>query len=67
MTLKEFIRQNRGQIDDTINRETYRWDGKGGPGTIPTPAPTYNDEDRRQWVLNDEGLYQWARSEGVKI
>lgn len=21
----------------------------------------------RQWVLNDEGLYSWARSEGVAI
>ena len=26
-----------------------------------------NDEERRSWVLNDEGLYNWARSEGVKI
>jgi hypothetical protein len=26
-----------------------------------------NDEERRQWVLNDESLYNWARSEGVAI
>ena len=26
-----------------------------------------NDEDRRLWILNDEGLYNWARSEGVRI
>jgi hypothetical protein len=26
-----------------------------------------NDEERRLWVLNDEGLYNWARSEGVPI
>ena len=30
-------------------------------------TPYHNDEERRQWVLNDEGLYNWARSEGVKI
>ena len=32
-----------------------------------TKSSYHNDEERRQWVLNDEGLYQWARSEGVKI
>lgn len=26
-----------------------------------------NDEERRLWILNDEGLYRWARSEGVDI
>jgi len=30
-------------------------------------SPYKNDEERRQWVLNDEGLYNWARSEGVRI
>lgn len=24
-----------------------------------------NDEDRRQWVQNDEGLYNWMRSSGI--
>jgi len=23
---------------------------------------TINDEDRRQWIENDEGLYNWKRS-----
>jgi len=32
-----------------------------------TQSPYKNDEERRQWVLNDEGLYNWARSEGVRI
>jgi hypothetical protein len=30
-------------------------------------SPYKNDEERRQWVLNHEGLYLWARQEGVKI
>lgn len=32
-----------------------------------TQSPYKNDDERRLWVLNDEGLYLWARSEGVKI
>ena len=32
-----------------------------------TKSPYKNDSERRLWVLNDEGLYNWARSEGVKI
>ena len=24
-----------------------------------------NDRERRLWILNDEGLYLWAKSEGV--
>jgi len=67
MTLRDFIREHRKAIDAAANAVRYRHDGSGGRGTIPTPAPTYNDEDRRQWVLNDQGLYNCARSEGVKI
>jgi len=26
-----------------------------------------NDEGRREWVLNDEGLYRWWRSERKPI
>lgn len=66
-SLREFIRENRSSIDGTINANRYRYDGHGGRGTIPTPAPTYNDEERRLWILNDEGLYNQARSEGVQI
>ena len=67
MTFKEFIKENRQELDRCINAELYRHDGRGGRGTIPDPPPKRNDEERRQWVLNDEGLYNWARSEGVKI
>lgn len=67
MTFKEFIRENREEIDHCINSVLYRHDGRGGRGTIPDPPPQRNDDDRRQWILNDEGLYNWARREGVKI
>ena len=26
-----------------------------------------NDEERRLWVLNDEGLYKWQRSSGLDV
>ncbi len=26
-----------------------------------------NDEDRRQWINNDEGLYNWQRSSGLSM
>lgn len=67
MTLREFIRANRAELDAAINGALYRYDGNGGRGTIPTPPPTRNDAERREWILNDEGLYRWARSAGCRI
>lgn len=32
-----------------------------------TGGYSHNDKDRRDWVMNDEGLYLWAKSEGVNI
>lgn len=73
MTLKEFIRSNRSELDAAINQVI---------GHVPRTASCYcplsgtehqhaseplNDSERRQWILNDEGLYNWARSEGVRI
>lgn len=67
MTLQDFIEQNREEIDQCINGVLYRHDGNGGRGVIPDPPPKRNDKERRDWVLNDEGLYPWARREGVRI
>lgn len=67
MRMREFISRHRTEIDDAINAAMYRYDGKGGRGTIPTPAPTRNDDEREQWIMNDESLYNWARREGVRV
>ena len=56
MTLKQFIKANRQELDNLI-AHALREDHN----------PLANDEERRQWILNDEGLYHWARSEGVNI
>ena len=55
MTLKQFITENKIDIDAGIRRALGR------------PDYSLNNEERRQWVLNDEGLYRWARSCGVRI
>ena len=62
ISLREWIKQNRDELDKCINSALYRHDGRGGRGTIPTPPPSRNDNERRDWIMNDEGLYQWARS-----
>lgn len=66
MTLRDFIRANRAELDLAINGAIYRYDGNGGPGTVPYPPPRYNDDERAEWIRNDEGLYSWARAEGVR-
>jgi len=50
--MRTFIRRNRKEIDAAIR-------------SMCDNCGRLNDEERTQWVLNDEGLYNWARSEGV--
>lgn len=53
MKMRDFIRKNREEIDKAIKSVC--------------PNCRLNDEERRGWILNDEGLYLWAKSEGVPI
>lgn len=55
MTFKKFIKENRKEIDGCIKR------------AVPNIETRINDEERRLWILNDEGLYRWARRNGVRI
>lgn len=56
MTLKQFIKENRQEIDRVIHARL------GSDSGV-----RLNNEERRLWILNDEGLYLWARSERVPI
>jgi hypothetical protein len=74
MTIREFIRSHRAEIDRAIDfRLNYVpatascYCPKSGTAHNHDNHPRRNDEDRRGWVLNDDGLYQWARSEGCRI
>lgn len=49
-----FIRENREELDAAIKRACPNI------GSI-------NNRERELWILNQEGLYNWARREGVAI
>ena len=51
---RDFIKENRDELTACIKR-------------VCPNIGSLNDNDRRQWIENDESLYNWARSEGVKI
>lgn len=51
MRLRDFIKNNRAELDEYI---------RGFCSNIAS----LNDDEREQWILNEEGLYRWARSEG---
>jgi len=52
-SLIEWIKANREEIDNCIKRVCDNC--------------RLNDSERRLWILNDEGLYNWAKSEGVQV
>lgn len=54
MTLNEFIREHKQEIDDHISHIL-------GIDTTPTTR------EREIWVMKEEGLYNWARDKGVDI
>jgi len=73
MTLQAFIRDNPAELDAAIGRvfgdvpRTASCDcPRSGTDHYHEP-PRLSDADRRDWILNDAGLYRWARSEGVRI
>ena len=53
ISMKKFIEENKEAIDAYIK--------------VKAPGQSINDGERRLWILNDEGLYNWARSKGVNI
>ena len=56
MRLQTFIKDNRVELDAAIARAMGR-----------DSNPRASDEERRLWILNDQGLYHWALSEGVRL
>ena len=50
-----FIKENRSEIDEHIRKKC------GGN------IHQLNDRERRLWIDNDEHLYLWAKSEGVRL
>ena len=72
MKLIDFIRENRDELESAIERvlnfvpRTASCDcAKSGTDHMHGDRRHLSDRELRLWVLNDEGLYRWARSEGV--
>ena len=55
--MQRFIDENRAAIDEAILRALDR----------TADEFPLDDDERRQWIANDEGLYNWARSAGVRV
>ena len=56
MTMRKFIRENKQELIQAINRVRARND------TTKLTA-----KEIELWIMNDEGLYNWARCSGVRI
>ena len=53
ISLSQWIKEHRAELDAYVSDIAPGW--------------AKSDSARREWVLNDEWLYNWARSEGVAI
>jgi hypothetical protein len=51
MRLRDWVREHREEIDRAVTSV---------PGM---EGQTLNDEEREDWLRNDEGLYNWASRE----
>ena len=72
MDIYDFIEQNRAELTDAIQSVLCHV-----PATASCDCPLsgtehdhqlskpLDDDDLELWILNDEGLYDWARREGV--
>ena len=55
MTMREFLDENRGELSRLIRAQ---------PSLENIPL---DDDELELWIANDEGLYHWAKSEGVDV
>jgi hypothetical protein len=74
MTMKDFIRNNRTDLEAAITRardfvpRTASCDCQlSRTDHVHARERALSLSDIREWVVNDEGLYSWARSEGVRV
>lgn len=73
MRLCDFVRQNRDELTEAVGRNLSHV-----PRTASCSCPRSGTDHHHEqpnltlkeledWVMNDEGLYNWARREGCKI
>lgn len=74
MTMRDFINENRAVLVAAITRVTSHVPRtascscpKSGTEHYHSDGKRVDNAEIRLWILNDEGLYNWARSEGVRV
>jgi len=74
MRLRDFIAQNRAELKECISRamnyvpkEASCYCPLNGTNHYHNDIYKLDTEELRLWILSDEGLYRWARSEGCNI
>jgi hypothetical protein len=73
LEISEFIDLHRAELKEAVGRALGHVPRQAScdcpkSGTDHYhPAPDLDDDDLEDWINNDEGLYNWARSEGVEI
>ena len=55
MSIADFIEENREELVESIHNY------------CGINRSRLDDEELELWIANDEGLYNWARSEGVEV
>jgi hypothetical protein len=73
MKLSQFIEENRAELDACINRVLNHVPKEASCNCPKSRTDHYHDSeplsnsDRKEWIINDESLYNWARSAGCRI
>ena len=73
MELSEWVEENRAEITAAVARALGHVPREAScdcplSGTEHQhEAPPLDDDELAEWVANDEGLYLWARGEGVEV
>ena len=71
-TMARFIDEHREELKESINKHLNFVPRQAGCDCPQRGTDHYHhddhpldDDDLHEWIINDEGLYNWARSEGV--
>jgi hypothetical protein len=74
MTMAQFIKGNRDELEGAIRRARDFAPRTASCDCHQSGTDHYHDDEGsltvnelRQWILNDESLYTWARRAGVRI
>ncbi len=71
--MEDWVAENREEITRAVGRvlghvpETASCYCPKSGTTHDHDTPPLDDDELAEWVANDEGLYNWAQSDGVDV